>query len=145
MKDNTFDNYHDRDVQEILQRKMQELHKKISFFRMMSEIKSPIILTDSTLKENLLKYPFLVVDFWAPWCGPCKMLSPIIEQLAIDFSGKIVFGKINVDENPIMSGSFGIQSIPTILIFRNGNMVDKIIGILPKVQIQQKLNMLIGN
>lgn len=142
---NSYHDDNDKDIQEILQKKLNDLQKKISILRTISQIKSPVIITDDTLKEKLSRYPYMVVDFWAPWCGPCKMLSPIIDQLAIDFTGKIVFGKVNVDENPILSNSFGIQSIPTIILFRYGNAVDRITGFLPKIQIEQKLNMLIKN
>ncbi len=142
---NSYHDDNDKDMQEILQKKMNELQIKISTLRTMSQIKTPIILTDYTLKENLSRYHFVVVDFWAPWCGPCKMLSPIMDQLAIDFAGKIVFGKVNVDENPILSNSFRIQSIPTVILFRNGIIFDKITGYLPKIQIQLKLNTLIKN
>lgn len=142
---NSYHDDNDKDIQEILQKKLNDLQKKISILRTISQIKSPVIITDDTLKEKLSRYPYMVVDFWAPWCGPCKMLSPIIDQLSIDFTGKIVFGKVNVDENPLLSNSFGIQSIPTIILFRYGNAVDKITGFLPKIQIEQKLNMLIKN
>ncbi len=142
---NSYHDDNDKDIQEILQKKLNDLQKKISILRTISQIKSPVIITDDTLKEKLSRYSYMVVDFWAPWCGPCKMLSPIIDQLAIDFTGKIVFGKVNVDENPILSNSFGIQSIPTIILFRYGNAVDRITGFLPKIQIEQKLNMLIKN
>ena len=81
----------------------------------------------------------MLVDFWATWCGPCKIISPIIEQLAKEYSGKIVFAKINVDENHQLSNRFGIQSIPTMIVFKYGEVVDRIIGVLPKVQIENKL------
>ena len=78
-----------------------------------------------------------VVDFWAPWCGPCRMVGPIVEQLAREYAGKVAFGKLNVDENPMVAGSFGIQSIPTMIAFQNGKAVDGLLGAVPKAQIEK--------
>ena len=99
------------------------------------QINTPITLTDYNFSEMTQKYSYLVVDFWAPWCGPCKMVSPIIDQLAHELSGKVVFGKLNVDENPTVASLFGIQSIPTLMIFKNGTAVDGILGAASKTQI----------
>lgn len=99
------------------------------------QINTPITLTDYNFDEMTRKYNYLVVDFWAPWCGPCKMISPIIDQLAREFGGKVVFGKLNVDENPTVASLFGIQSIPTLMIFKNGTAVDGILGAASKEQI----------
>ena len=86
------------------------------------------------------RYPLLIVDFWAPWCGPCRMVSPVIEELSKELTGKAVFGKLNVDENPMIASTFGIQSIPTIAIFKNGKAVDGIVGAASKSQILSKLS-----
>ena len=83
-----------------------------------------MVISKGTVSKNHL----IVVDFWAPWCGPCRAVSPVIEQLATELVGKVVFGKLNVDENPVVSNTFGIQSIPTIAIFKNGKMVDGFVG-----------------
>jgi thioredoxin 1 len=99
------------------------------------QINTPITLTDYNFNEMTQKYTYLVVDFWAPWCGPCKMVSPIIDQLAHELSGKVVFGKLNVDENPTVASLFGIQSIPTLMIFKNGTAVDGILGAASRAQI----------
>jgi thioredoxin 1 len=104
------------------------------------KINTPISLTDYNFNEMTQKYSYLVVDFWAPWCGPCKMVSPIIDQLAYELSGKVVFGKLNVDENPTVARLFGIQSIPTLMIFKNGTAVDGILGAASKAQILAKLS-----
>jgi thioredoxin 1 len=85
------------------------------------------------------KYSLLVVDFWAAWCGPCRMVSPTIEQLATELAGKVVFGKLNVDENPITANTFGIQSIPTIAIFKNGRKIDGFVGVVSKLQMQNRI------
>jgi thioredoxin 1 len=129
----------DDELEAIKQKKMAELQKIANAKAMMSSLAEPIVLTDSSFKSEVAKYPILLVDFWAPWCGPCRMVSPIIEQLAKEYSGRVAFGKVNVDENQMISGSFGIQSIPTMMIFKNGKAVDVMIGALPKAQIEMKL------
>jgi thioredoxin 1 len=98
----------------------------------------PIPLTDATFSSEVARHQLMVVDFWAEWCGPCRLVEPVIEELAGEYAGKVAFGKVNVDENPGTSQSFGIQSIPTILVFRNGQPVDGIIGAVPKAQIVSK-------
>ena len=103
----------------------------------------PITITDYNFNELVNKYNFLIVDFWAAWCGPCKMVSPIIEQLSIELAGKAVFGKLNVDENPYVSNTFGIQSIPTIIIFKNGRLIDRIVGAMTKSQLLSRISLLI--
>src|SRR5881398_4164850 len=105
----------------------------------------PIILSDSTFSSEISKYPLMVVDFWAAWCGPCRMVAPIVEQLAKEYSGRVAFGKLNVDENPLTSGEFKVQSIPTLLIFRNGEAVDGIVGAVPKYQIESRIKVHLGN
>ncbi len=87
----------------------------------------------------------MVVDFWAAWCGPCRLVSPIIEQLAQQYAGKVTFGKLNVDENPMVSNTFQIQSIPTLLIFKNGQPVDGLVGAAPKQFIESKIKPHIPN
>ncbi len=105
----------------------------------------PILLSDASFSSEISKYPLMVVDFWAAWCGPCRMVAPIIEQLAEEYAGRVAFGKLNVDENPLTSGEFEVQSIPTLLIFRNGEAVDGIVGAVPKYQIESKIKAHLGN
>jgi thioredoxin 1 len=131
---------HDDEISAIMNKKMKDLQRKLNTLTELKKINSPIILTDSNFDVDKSKYPLLLVDFWASWCGPCKIVLPIIEQLAQQYSGKVVFAKINVDENPVLSNKFGIQSIPTMILFKNGEVVDIIVGALPKVQIENKLN-----
>jgi thioredoxin 1 len=129
----------DDELEAIKQRKMAELQKAAAAKAVMSSLTEPVVLTDSNFKGEVAKYPVMLVDFWAPWCGPCRMVSPIIEQLAKEYSGRVAFGKVNVDENQMISASFGIQSIPTMMIFKNGKAVDVMIGALPKAQIEIKI------
>jgi len=100
---------------------------------------TPIQLLDADINEAMKKYPTLVVDCWAPWCGPCRMVGPIIEELATEMKGKIVFGKLNVDENPQTSMKYKIMSIPTMLVFKNGILIDQFVGAMPKDMLLQKL------
>src|SRR4030042_824396 len=101
--------------------------------------KSPLQVCDADLDANTKKYPTLVVDCWAPWCGPCRMIGPVIEELAKEMQGKIVFGKLNVDENQQTSMKYKIMSIPTLLVFKNGQLVDRLVGAMPKEMLLQKL------
>jgi thioredoxin 1 len=97
-------------------------------------------ITDATFQEVVLKSDKpVLVDFWAVWCGPCRMLGPIVEEVAADFEGKAVVGKVDVDNNQQVSIDYGIRNIPTILIFKNGEVVDKIVGVSPKEVIAEKL------
>jgi thioredoxin 1 len=129
----------DDELEAIKHKKLAELQKEAATKAMMSSIIEPIVLTDSNFASEVTKYPIMLVDFWAPWCGPCKMVSPIIEQLSREYSGRVAFGKVNVDENQRIAASFGIQSIPTLMIFKGGKAVDVIIGAIPKAQIEMKL------
>ena len=101
-----------------------------------------IVLTDQNFEEEVIKsnpVPVLV-DFWAPWCGPCQMIGPMIKELAEEFDGKIKVGKLNVDENPETAGKYEIISIPCLKIFKKGEVADEIIGLQPKEAIVEKLN-----
>ena len=100
-----------------------------------------LAITDATFEEVVLKSDKpVVVDFWAAWCGPCRMLGPIIEELHGDYDGKAVVGKVDVDNNQQIAMQYGIRNIPTVLIFKNGEVVDKFVGVAPKASIAEKLN-----
>jgi thioredoxin 1 len=95
--------------------------------------------TDSNFAEKALSGGVAVVDFWAEWCGPCRLIGPIIEELSSQYDGKAVIGKVNVDENPEISMKYSIRSIPTILILKNGEVVDKQVGLTTKAALEAKI------
>ena len=137
----------DEEMQSIRERRMVEMMRRTRAQLQTAEKYDgkPIILSDTTFSSEISKHPLMVVDFWAAWCGPCRMVAPIVEQLAKEYSGRVAFGKLNVDENPLTSNEFQVQSIPTLLIFRDGQPVDGIIGAAPKYQIESKLKAQLGN
>lgn len=129
------------DELEILRRKkMEELQKRFSKGGKMAEFPDkPLHVTDKDIDVTVSKYDNVVVDCWAPWCGPCKMIAPVIEELAKEMKGRVVFTKLNVDENQATAMKYQIMSIPTLLVFKNGKLVDKIIGAIPRETLKQKL------
>ena len=102
-----------------------------------------LTITDTNFEELVKGDKLLVVDFWAEWCGPCLMIGPLIEELASEYEGKVVIGKLNVDENDEVVGQFGIRSIPTILFFKNGKVVDKHVGAAQKSVLEEKIKALL--
>lgn len=102
-------------------------------------------LSDANFTEEVLNSSLpVLVDFWAPWCGPCRAVSPIVEELAEQYAGKIKVGKFNVDQNPITPGRFGIRAIPTLIFFKNGQVYDQITGAVPKSAIEEVIKRILG-
>jgi thioredoxin 1 len=99
----------------------------------------PVEITDSNFEEIINSEKPVLVDFWAEWCGPCKMIGPLVEELANEFDGKAIIGKVDVDTNPEVSAKFGIRSIPTLLVFKGGEIVDKQVGAVPKSVLSEKI------
>jgi thioredoxin 1 len=99
----------------------------------------PIAVTDGKFEETIQMYPLVVVDCWAPWCAPCHIIAPIVEELAKEYQGKIVFGKLNMDENQETAMRYNIMSIPTLLIFKSGKLVDQSIGAMPKEMLEPQI------
>jgi len=98
-------------------------------------------LTDANFAAEVLQSGTpVLVDFWAPWCGPCRMITPIVEQLATENAGAIKVVKINVDDSPNTAGGFGVNSIPTLMIFKGGQVVDRFVGVQPKTRLQDAIN-----
>ena len=103
-------------------------------------------ITTSNFKDNVLdNQGVTLIDFWAEWCGPCKLIGPVIEELAGDYDGKATIGKLNVDDNREVAAQYGIMSIPTLLFFKNGQIVDKHVGLASKSDIKKKLDAILAN
>lgn len=118
------------ELEAIRAKKMKEI------MRSSGSVSAPVKLSDMTFAETLNKSKILVLDCWAEWCAPCKMIAPIIEKLAEEYAGRVLFAKLNVDENPQTASKYGIMSIPTLLIFKSSKLVDTIVGAVPKNNIE---------
>jgi len=99
----------------------------------------PVEVNDNDFKETIKEYPLVLVDFWAAWCGPCKMMEPVLDELAEEYQGDVVIGKMNVDKNQNIPSRFQVSSIPTMVLFKEGEVVDRMIGALGKEQLSQKI------
>ncbi|MCK9278555.1 MAG: thioredoxin [Methanoculleus sp.] len=124
----------DDDLQRLREERLRELEARIP-----GNPAGVIEITDDTFQGTAKKHPFLVIDLWAEWCGPCRMVTPVIEDLARDFAGRVTFGKCNVDQNPSVASGFSITAIPTLLFFANGMLVDRVVGALPKEAIKARV------
>ena len=133
------ENEEDEELERIKQAKLQKMMKSVAPEKRGAAFNKPVEMTDATFKEMIQNHPLVVVDCWAPWCGPCRMVAPIIEELSRDYAGKILFGKLNVDNNREVSMQYDIMSIPTLLVFKNGKLVDTIIGAMPRQTLEQKI------
>lgn len=134
------------DLDVIKKKKLEQLKKQYMTGGKTMEKKwpdTPIHLLDADIDETMKKYPTIVIDCWAPWCGPCRTVAPIMDQLASDYAGRIKIAKLNTDDNPATASQYGIQSIPTLLFFKNGKQVNKLVGALPKAEIEKHLRSLV--
>ena len=127
----------DEELKIINEKRMKKLQQIMNEKELLKNIKDPLNLDDSSFFQMISKFPLLLVDFWAPWCGPCRMMSPLIDQIGKEYMGKLVVVKVNVDENPTISRQFGISSIPTLILFKKGQAVNKIIGSVSKNKIDE--------
>ncbi len=124
------------ELEQIREKKMRELKNQMST----PKIEKPIVVSDRNFDQTVKNYPLIVVDCWAAWCAPCRAIAPIVEELAKEYSGKVVFGKLNVDENPETAQRYGVMAIPTLLVMKEGKEVDRVVGVLPKNQLEAKVN-----
>ena len=124
----------DDDLQRLREERLRELEAGL-----LGDTGGVVEISDTSFQDAAKKHPFLVIDVWAEWCGPCRMVTPVIEDLARDFAGRVTFGKCNVDLNPGIATSFSITAIPTLLFFANGMLVDRVVGALPKEAIKARV------
>jgi len=123
----------DKELERIRRAKLQKMMKKSKICEKEETVlNKPIEVTAATFEEIVQNHPLVVIDCWAAWCGPCRMVTPIIEELAREYAGKVVYGKLDVDKNRAVTTQYQIMSIPTLLVFSHGKLLDKITGALPK-------------
>ncbi len=131
----------DNEVQRINEKKFEDMLKQKAQPPEQKQAGSgkPVDLSDASFDKFVAANPLVVVDFWAPWCAPCRVVSPVLEQLASEMAEDATFAKVNVDDNPTVSQRFGIQGIPTIMVFKNGEPVDGLVGAAPKQMIEARI------
>lgn len=127
----------DEELERIRKRKLEGLLRRRNITP--EPISEPIEVTDSNFHDVVRSSRLVVIDCWAQWCAPCRMMAPIIDELAKEYAGKILFGKLNVDENPEVPNQYQIMSIPTFLVFKDGALVDRIVGAMPKKVLEQRI------
>ncbi|MBC7219722.1 MAG: thioredoxin [Hadesarchaea archaeon] len=130
----------DEELRRIRERKLEELMRRQgSGGEEKKVLEKPIELNAASFRELIKTRPFLVVDCWAPWCTPCRLIAPVVEELAQKYAGRITFGKLNVDENPSIASELQIMSIPTLLVFKQGRLVDRIVGAMPRGALEARI------
>jgi thioredoxin 1 len=128
------------ELTQIREKKLEELKRRMM---VMETNDHPLEVTDDNFEDVVGKEGVVVVDCWAPWCGPCLMVGPVIEAAAKDYAGKVKFGKLNVDHNGATAQKFGIMSIPTLLFFKDGELVERVTGALPREHLDQYVEKLL--
>jgi len=131
----------DEELAKIRQKKLMEMQERI---KAQSEGKV-LHLEQGNFTELLHAHPALVVDFWAEWCGPCRMVGPLVEELALEYAGQVTFAKCNTDDNPALSNQFAISAIPTLLFFLQGKLVDRVTGAYPKEALKKRIEAAFGS
>ena len=131
----------DEELEKIRQKKLKQLMESVveTEEKKESTLNKPLEVTDGIFKETIQNHSLVVVDCWAPWCAPCHIVAPIIEELARDYAGKILFGKLNVDENREVAAQYQIMGIPTLLVFKDGKLADRIVGAMPRQVLERKM------
>jgi thioredoxin 1 len=130
------DDLFDDELEHIRAKKLEELKGRVQS----ADIKPRLIeIGDATFHSSLKQYSCLLIDFWAPWCGPCRRVGPAVESLAAEFSGQMAFAKCNVDENPATARSLGISAIPALMFFMQGKLVDRLVGAYPREAIRERI------
>jgi thioredoxin 1 len=129
------------ELEEIKKKKMEQMKKDMNKTPALSIDlpDKPVVVTDATIDAAASQYPVFILDCWAEWCGPCRTIGPIIEELAKELKGKVVFGKLNVDENMQTANKYRISAIPTLMIFKDGKLIDKLVGAYPKPALTAKI------
>ena len=136
------ENKENNELDRIKLKKMHEMIRKIATQEKKKVIfNKPVGCFELFYRMFHQSLQLVVVDCWAPWCFPCQMVAPIIEELAMQYAGKVLFGKLNVDDNPLVATWYGIMSIPTLLFFKNGELIDKVVGAIPKQMLEQKIKL----
>jgi thioredoxin 1 len=131
------ESHKDAELERIRANKMKELTAKMREEKPLGN--TPIVIDDEHFDETVKKHSLMLIDCWADWCGPCRMIAPTVEELARDYAGRVTVGKLNIDDNPQTAERFGVMSIPTLLIMKNGVEVDRVIGAVPKQSIEERL------
>ncbi|MCS7138294.1 MAG: thioredoxin [Candidatus Caldarchaeum sp.] len=130
---------YDDELERIRMRKLAEMMSRREA-QAKPPISEPVELNDLNFDEFVSKNNFVVVDFWAEWCAPCRAIAPVVKELAKQYAGKVVFGKLNVDENPRTASRFSIMGIPTLLFFKGGKLVDMVVGAVPKRVLEARIS-----
>ena len=132
----------DEELKRLREKKLKKLIKGKEKKKEMGT--EPVHVTDSNFDEIIKKHPLVLIDFWAPWCGPCRASAPTIEELAKEYAGKVFIGKLNVDENPNTAEHFQVSGIPTLIMMKDGCEIDRIVGLCPKKHIEAVLKKHLG-